>query len=126
MLRNNHHGPQLNKYDHLIPRFLNFKHFFCKIWQNHMLAPTPWRVGTPPTLQGIQDLPLINTMSTDQIKEKFSGADPGFPVGRGANHPGGHQIILQHFVQNCMKLRKFWAVGEGGECRVHPLNLPLT
>ena len=42
----------------------------------------------------------------------FAGADPGFPVGGGANPPGGRQhMILPNFAKNCMKLRKFWAVG---------------
>ena len=42
-----------------------------------------------------------------------SGADPGFPVGGGANPPGGGANIwfCQIFWKNCMKLRKFWAVG---------------
>ena len=37
--------------------FLNFMPFFCKIWQNHMLAPPleGWR----PLLWGILDPPLI-------------------------------------------------------------------
>ena len=40
------------------------------------------------------------------------GADPEFPVGGGANPPGGYQhMILPNFVKNCMKLRKFWAAG---------------
>ena len=39
----------------------------------------------------------------------FSGVDPGFAVGGGRQH-----MILPHFPKNCMKLRKFWAVGEGG------------
>ena len=44
------------------------------------------------------------------------GAYPGFPVGGGANPPRGegHQhMILPKFPKNCMKLRKFWALGEG-------------
>ena len=42
-----------------------------------------------------------------------AGADPGFPVGGGADPPvGGDQhMILPNFVKNCMKLRKFWTVG---------------
>ena len=91
-----------------------------------MLAPTPWRVGTPPTLQGIQDLPLINTMSTDQIKEKFSGADPGFPVGGGANHLGRAPNYFAKFCAKLHEIEKIWGCRGGGECRVHPLNLPLT
>ena len=43
-----------------------------------------------------------------------AGAYPGFPVGGGANPPGGRQhMILPKFAKNCMKLRTFWAVGEG-------------
>ena len=34
----------------------------------------------------------------------ISGADPGFPVGGGANHPGGRQHTkLPNFPKNCMK-----------------------
>ena len=41
-----------------------------------------------------------------------SGADPGFPVGGGANPLGGRQhTILSNFLKNCMKSRKFWTVG---------------
>ena len=51
----------------------------------------------------------------------LSGADPGFPVGGGANPLGGRQhMILPNFAKNCMKLRKFWAVGGAP-----PLNPPL-
>ena len=58
---------------------------------------------------------------------KVSGADPGFPVGGGANPLGGRQhMILPNFAKNCMKLRKFWAVGGGGARRgAPPLNPPL-
>ena len=54
------------------------------------------------------------------------GADPGFSIGGGANHPGrGHQpIILPNFPKNCMKLRTFWTVG--GEPGSPPLDLPLV
>ena len=42
----------------------------------------------------------------------LSGPDPGFPIGGGANPPGGRQhMILSNFAKNCMKLRKFWAMG---------------
>ena len=41
----------------------------------------------------------------------LAGADPGFPVGGGANPPGGRQhTILQNFPKNCTKLRTFWSV----------------
>ena len=50
-----------------------------------------------------------------------AGADPGFPVGGGAN-PGGRQhMVLPNFLENCMKLRKFWAGGGGGR-RGRPLE----
>ena len=40
-----------------------------------------------------------------------AGADPGFPVGGGADPLGGCQhMILSNFPKNCMKSRKFWAV----------------
>ena len=57
-----------------------------------------------------------------------AGADPGFPVGGGADPQGsGRQhTILSNFPKNCMKLRKFWAVGGGGrEPGASPLNPPL-
>ena len=42
----------------------------------------------------------------------FAEADPGFPVGGGANPPRGRQhMILPNFAKNCMKLRKIWAMG---------------
>ena len=46
----------------------------------------------------------------------IAGADPGFPVGGGANPRGGgrQHMILPNFVKNYMKLRKFWAVGGWG------------
>ena len=44
-----------------------------------------------------------------------AGADPGFPVGGGADPGGGQRLRRQHmilskFPKNCMKSRKFWAV----------------
>ena len=39
---------------------------------------------------------------------RLSEADPGFPVGGGADPGGGHQhTILSNFPQNCMKSRKY-------------------
>ena len=48
-------------------------------------------------------------------------ADPGFPVGGGADPLGGtcQHTILSNFPKNCMKSRKFWAV-RGGARRVRP------
>ena len=50
-----------------------------------------------------------------------AGADPGFPVGGGANRPGGggggggrQHTKLPNFPKNCMNLRKFWAIGGEG------------
>ena len=48
-----------------------------------------------------------------------SGADPGFPVGGGANLQ-----VCHNFPKNCMKLRKFWAVGVNAVASL--LDLPLT
>ena len=55
-----------------------------------------------------------------------SRADPGFPVGGGANPPeGGANLQFCHnFPKNCMKLRKFWAVGVNAGASL--LDLPLT
>ena len=41
------------------------------------------------------------------------GADLGFPIGGGADPPGGgrQHTILSNFPENCMKSRKFWALG---------------
>ena len=54
-------------------------------------------------------------------KATVSGADPGFPIGGGANRPGGgglgggrQHIKMPNFPKNCMKLRKFRAVGREG------------
>ena len=52
--------------------------------------------------------------SAMSVRQSFwSGADPGFPVGGGTNPPGGgrQHMILPNFAKNCMKLRKFWALG---------------
>ena len=58
-----------------------------------------------------------------------SGADPGFPVGGGANRRGGgggrQHTKLSNFPKNCMKLRKFRAMGGGGGRPLLPLNPPL-
>ena len=32
-----------------VQNFLNFMQFFWNFWQNHRLAPSPWRVGAPST-----------------------------------------------------------------------------
>ena len=54
-----------------------------------------------------------------------TGADPGFPVGRVPTYQGGTNIRFCHiFQKNCMKLRKFWAVG-GCAPGVPPLDPPL-
>ena len=63
-----------------------------------------------------------------------AGADPGFPVGGGADPlegggargaMGGRQhTILSNFPKNCLKSRKFWAVE--GMRQGAPLNLPLA
>ena len=51
------------------------------------------------------------TAVTTLVMMLVTGADPGFPVGGGANPRGGHQhMILPNFLKNSMKLRKFWAV----------------
>ena len=56
-----------------------------------------------------------------------TGADPGFPVGGGANSPVGHQhMIWPNFMKNCVKLRKFWAVGEGARQGRAPKSTTVT
>ena len=53
-------------------------------------------------------------MALATSSKSLSGADPRFPVGGGANPPGVCQhLILPNFAKNSMKLRTFWAVGEG-------------
>ena len=46
------------------------------------------------------------------IAESKAGADAGFPVGGGANTPGGgrQHTNLPDFPKNCMRLRKFWSM----------------
>ena len=49
--------------------------------------------------------------------------DPGFLVGGGPNPPGGGErqhTPLQNVPKNCMKLRNFWAMGEGRALRTPP------
>ena len=58
----------------------------------------------------------LNTLPLDHKAPISPGMDSGFPVGRGADAPGGYQhTILPKFLKkkkkNCMKLRKFWAMG---------------
>ena len=50
----------------------------------------------------------------------YAEGDPGFPLGFGANPPGGRQHInMPDFPKNCMKLRTLWLIGG---C---PLDPPL-
>ena len=58
----------------------------------------------------------------------ISGADPGFPIGEGANPPGGGRQYtnLPDLLKNCIKLRKFRSVGGGGaRAGSAPLDPPL-
>ena len=54
-----------------------------------------------------------------------TGADSGFPIGGGADFPGGANLqFCQIFQKTCMKLRKFWAMGgEGHQHTILP-NFP--
>ena len=64
--------------------------------------------------------PALSCGLGSTLRRGEAGADPGFPVGGGANPPGGHQyMILPNFAKNCMKVRKFWAGG------APPINPPL-
>ena len=56
-----------------------------------------------------------------------AGADPGFPVGGGANFPGEgrQQTIVPIFPKNYMKLRKVYAVVGGHAPGAPHLDLPL-
>ena len=88
---------------------------------------------SPPPLQ---EVPANHNMSMRVLK-KYSGhlnaqckdfaeADPGFPIGGGANPPGGRQhMILPNFAKNCMKLRKIWAVRGARAGAASPQNPPL-
>ena len=55
-----------------------------------------------------------------------SVTDPEFPLGGGANSPGGAlHTILPNFPKNCMKLKEFWP--PGGRASLAPrLDPPLT
>ena len=65
-------------------------------------------------LTDLAPLPYIFSVPTrNSGSATAAGADPGFPVGGGANLPmgvGGQHMILPNFPKNCMKLRTFWAV----------------
>ena len=53
---------------------------------------------------------MISVLGEENIT--LSGEDPGFPGGGGTDPRGGRQhMILSNFLKNCMKSRKFWAVG---------------
>ena len=57
----------------------------------------------------------MNLNLLDQTNVSLAGADPGFPVGGGANPPGAPTYDFANFWEkNCMKMRKFWAVEGGG------------
>ena len=63
----------------------------------HLVAATPTRTVGKRAVRSLLECFLV------------TGADPGFPVGGGANPLGGRQhTILPNFPKNCMKLRKFW------------------
>ena len=54
-------------------------------------------------------------------------ADPGFPRGGGANHPGWRQHkILPNFPENYMKLKEFGPPGElsGSKCAIFDKQIP--
>ena len=71
------------------------------------------------------DLELNSTPGriNQYIRWLLPGADPGFPVGGGANLPrGGQHIILLDFPKNSMKLRKIWSVGGRPPALVPPLT----
>ena len=59
---------------------------------------------------------MKKTFRISKLRSK-SGADPEFPVeGAPALKEGAPTYdIAKIFQKNCMKLRKFWAVGGGGE-----------
>ena len=70
---------------------------FLKLKENHQMVNTP-------------DFTLNYFLKPQRLEP--SGADPGFPIGGDAKPSVGRQhMILPNFVKNCMKLRKFWAVG---------------
>ena len=73
------------------------------------------------------DVCLGVSVQGDVCQGGFAGADPGFPVGGIADHLGGgrQHTILSNFPKNCMKSRKFWAVGRA-RARGAPLNPPLV
>ena len=43
---------------------------------------------------------------------KFKGADPGFPRGHQPSSGDANIYFLPNFPKNCIKLRKFWFIGE--------------
>ena len=64
----------------------------------------------------MRSLNISNSIDSNQnIVWNKAGADPEFPVGGGANPPGGgHQYTnLPDLLKNCIKLRSFWSVGRG-------------
>ena len=62
-------------------------------------------------------LRLRNTMALTVLtvlhpneKQTYKGADTRICRRRGANPPGGTNMILANFPKNCMTVRKFWAM----------------
>ena len=67
----------------------------------------------------LQDINVLLIALLIVPKDDFAGADPEFPDGLGTNSPWGTIMILPNFLKNCMKFRKFWALG------VRPLDPPM-
>ena len=55
-----------------------------------------------------------------KMNDELAGADPGFSIGGGTNLWGDQHMILPNFPDNCMKLRKVWAIGERAHAGAHP------
>ena len=58
--------------------------------------------------------------------QKYPVADLGFPLGGGANSPGGgrQHTILPNFPKNCMKLKEFGP--PGGRPKFYYVDPPLV
>ena len=79
------------------------------------------------SVKQLLDKSFLEPLTDNNIpfKQLTTGADPGFPVGRGANPPlrGRQHMILPNFPKNCMKLRIFWVMGRAPGT---PLDPPLN
>ena len=88
------------------------------LWRHYLWHHDVWRYVAYWLVTSLTNQQCFNSASA---LSSSSPADPGFPIGGGANLHGGRQhMVMPKILKKCMKLREFWAVGRGA-----PLDPPL-